>query len=72
MKRLILILVVILIAIASFYVYSFARSKIVLPKPEDMAGREASAFLPKENEEGKPAAKGSSDLKLTGPVWVAK
>ena len=72
MKKIIVALILILVVMASWYIYSFARQKISLPRPEDMAGKEASAFMPQEIEEGKPASKGSADLKLTGPVWVDK
>lgn len=70
MKR-IWVLMLILVAVLSLHIYSSARQKATLPKPEDMAGKEASAFLPPEVE-GKPAAKGSDELKLTGPVWVSE
>lgn len=69
MKKKIWMPMLILVAILSLYIYSWGRHKPDLPKPEDMAGKEASAFLPQEVQ-GKPAAKGSSELKLTGPVWV--
>lgn len=71
MKKIILILVLVAIAagVLSFYIYSYARQKANLPKPEDMAGREASAFLP-EKIEDKTSPPGSRELKVTGPVWV--
>lgn len=72
MKRIALVLGVLLIIFLSVQIYCFARNKIILPRPEDMAGREASAFLPRQVENGAPAAKGSTELKLTGPVWVEK
>ena len=65
------ILILIVVLILSLYSYSSSQKKASLPKPEDMAGREASAFLPQEVE-GKPAAKGSEELKLTGPVWISQ
>lgn len=69
MKKRIGVLIAILAGVLSLYIYSSARQKISLPRPEDMRGQEASAFLPEEVK-GKPAAKGGADLKLTGPVWV--
>lgn len=71
MKKKAWVLILILGTVLSLYIYSSARQKVTLPKPEDTAGREASAFLPQEVE-GKPAAKGSDELKLTGPVWVSE
>lgn len=69
MKKKIWMAIIILAAILSVYIYSLGRQELNLLKPEDMAGKQASAFLPSEVQ-GKPAAKGSSELKLTGPVWV--
>ena len=71
MKKRMVILVLILAALLSFYIYSSARSIISLPKPEDMAGNEASAFMPREVN-GREPAEGSSSLKVSGPVWVEK
>jgi hypothetical protein len=65
------ILIIILVIILSMYIYSSARQRVSLPMPEDMAGQEASAFLPKQAQ-GRPAATGSGELKVTGPVWVEK
>jgi hypothetical protein len=53
----------------SLYLYSSARQQIVLPKAEDFTGKEASAFFPKEDQQGKINKKTES-LNLTGPVWV--
>jgi len=72
MKKILLILVIILAATCTWYIYSFARSKISMPRAEDSALRQSSAFMPQKTEEGKPASKGSSELQLTGPVWVEK
>lgn len=69
MKKRIFVLILIIIAILSTYIYSSARNKIKLPKPEDMAGEEASAFMPRKVDD-KPAPKGSAEMKITGPVWV--
>lgn len=68
-----MVLILVLLAVLSLYVYSVARQKVSLPKPEDMAGREASSYKEIIQEKAKkPLAKGSSDLKLTGPVWLEK
>lgn len=69
MKKNLLLVLIILGAILGLALYSFARERFNLPRPEDKAGREASAFMPAESE-GKPTTKGSGQLKLTGPVWV--
>ena len=69
MKKTILTILIIIGAILGLVLYSFARERFNLPRPEDKAGKEASAFMPQESE-GKPTTKGSSQLKLTGPVWV--
>ncbi len=69
MKKVMLLSLIILGVILGLVIYSFARERYTLPRPEDKAGREASAFMPEESE-GKPTAKGSNQLKLTGPVWV--
>lgn len=71
MKKRIWVLLLILFAVLALYIYSSARQAVSLPKPEDMTGQEASAFLPAEVK-GVPAAQGSSDLKVSGPVWVDK
>lgn len=71
MKKRIGVLILILAVVLFLYIYSSARQAVPLPRPEDMRGQEASEFLPKEVK-GEPAAKGSADLKLTGPVWVEK
>lgn len=74
MKKRIWVLMLILAVILSIYFYSFARQKFSLPRPEDMKGREASTLgeLETEIEQTKTATKGSTELKLTGPVWVEK
>ncbi len=72
MKKTLWVLILIVVGLLCIYVYSSARQKTVLSKPEDMAGEEASAFMPKEVKGGQPAAKGSADMKVTGPVWVEK
>jgi hypothetical protein len=69
MKKTLLLVLIIVGAILGLVLYSFAREKFNLPRPEDKAGKEASAFMPIESE-GKPTTKGSGQLKLTGPVWV--
>lgn len=69
MKKTILVALVVLGAILGIALYSFARERFTLPRPEDKAGREASQFMPTESK-GKPTTKGSGQLKLTGPVWV--
>lgn len=71
MKKTILILLLILGVVLGIYIYSSARQKISLPRPEDKAGREASRFMPEEVE-SKRAPKGSEDLKVTGPVSVGE
>lgn len=69
MKKIILILILgILVAAGlSLYIYSYASKKDTLPRPEDMAGREASAFLP-EKIQDQTVSPGA--LKAAGPVWV--
>ncbi len=69
MKKILLLILIILGAILGLVLYSFARERFTLPRPEDKAGREASEFMPVESK-GKPTSKGSGQLKLTGPVWV--
>ena len=69
MKKTLLVLLIIAGAILGLALYSFARERFILPRPEDKAGREASAFMPRESQ-GKPTTKGSDQLKLTGPVWI--
>lgn len=69
MKKPLLIILIIIGLCFGVIIYSFARERFTLPRPEDKAGKEASAFMP-EKSEGKPTAKGSGQLKLTGPVWV--
>ena len=69
MKKILLVALVIAGAILGLVLYSFARERYTLPRPEDKAGNEASAFMPVESQ-GKPTSKGSGQLKLTGPVWV--
>lgn len=69
MKKILLLVLIIIVAILGLVLYSFARERFNLPRPEDKAGREASAFMPTESK-GKPTTKGSGQLKLTGPVWV--
>lgn len=61
-------LMLILGVVLGMCIYSFARARISLTAiPEAMNG-EASAYMPLEP--GKVTAKGSSELKFTGPVWV--
>ncbi|MDD5432285.1 MAG: hypothetical protein PHO70_04780 [Candidatus Omnitrophica bacterium] len=66
-----LVIILVVIVILSLYAYSFARRKTPLPKPEDMAGKEASAFMP-DKAQDKPVSQGSKDLKVSGPVWVGE
>lgn len=70
MKRILWGLIVALTLIAAVFIFSSARENLSLPQPEDITGKEASPLLPEKGEDNKPAAKGSRDLKLTGPVWV--
>ena len=69
MKKNIVIILIICGLFLGLFLYSSAKEYFTLPRPEDKAGREASAFMPIESE-GKPTTKGSNQLKLTGPVWV--
>ncbi len=69
MKKPLLIILIIIGLCFGVIIYSFARERFTLPRPEDKAGREASEFMPVESK-GKPTSKGSGQLKLTGPVWV--
>lgn len=69
MKKILLMILVILGVFLGLILYSSAREHSTLPRPEDKAGNEGSAFMPRESE-GKPTTKGSGQLKLTGPVWV--
>lgn len=68
-KGLWIVLLIIAIALTA-YIISTARAKNSLPKPEDVTGKDASAFLPKETKPDKPSAKGSENMKVSGPVWV--
>ena len=67
--RIIASVLVAIIAILSFYIYSNAKQRVFLPKPEDKAGQDASAFMPQVIK-GEPAAKGTEKLKVTGPVRI--
>lgn len=69
MKKPILIILIMIGLFSGVVIYSFAKERFTLPRPEDKAGKEASAFMPVESQ-GKPTAKGSGQLKLTGPVWI--
>jgi hypothetical protein len=69
MKRIVWSVLIVLGIVLGVVLYSSARVQFTLPRPEDKAGKEASAFMPREAQ-GKPTAKGSEELKLTGPVWV--
>ena len=69
MKKPVLIILIMIGLFSGVIIYSFAKERFTLPRPEDKAGREASAFMP-EKSGGKPTTKGSSQLKLTGPVWI--
>ena len=69
MMKKIVILSILVIAALSFYIYSSAKQKVLLPKPEDKAGKEASTFMP-EKIQGEPVAMGTGKLKVTGPVKV--
>ena len=71
MSKRFLMLIIILAAVLLLYFYSSARQGVSLPPAEDITGQSASAFVPTESK-GKPTAKGSSSLKVTGPVWVEK
>lgn len=70
-KKIWVLILVLIIAIFAAYFYTSAREQVVLPVPEDMAGQEASNFLPKQVQ-GKTAARGTESLNLTGPVWVGQ
>jgi len=72
-KKVIIIgtLVLLIIGILSIYNRTAAQKKPNLPKPEDMTGNEASAFMPKEVK-NKPAPKGTNELRISGPVWVGE
>ncbi len=61
----------VLAVVLALYLYSFARQNILLPRPEDMQGREGSA-LNELQPETKQTTKGSDELKVTGPVWIEK
>ena len=70
MKKKLWILIIAVILVFGLYIYSRALQKsAIVGFPEDRSGKEASSFLPDKIDE-KPAAKGSADLNLTGPVWV--
>ena len=70
MKKSFWVLLLVAILAVGAYIISSARAKQVMPPREDVAGKEASAFLPKQDNANKPAAKGSEKLKVSGPVWV--
>ncbi len=70
-KGLWLVLLVVAIAL-TVYIISSARAKVSQPRPEDTKGKDASAYeevVDKEKKD-KPVAKGSENLKVSGPVWV--
>ena len=69
MKKILILSLLAVVALLSFYIYSSAKQKVLIPKPEDKAGKEASSFMP-EKVQGEPAAKGTERLKITGPVRV--
>lgn len=69
MKKIIVILALIFVAVLAFYLYSTARQSFVFNRPEDMAGKEASPFMPAEVK-GKVAPEGTTSLKLTGPTFA--
>jgi hypothetical protein len=56
------------VVVLSFVIISMARQNAYLPRVEDKASQEASAFVPVKIM-GEPSAKGSDELKLTGPVY---
>lgn len=73
MKKIYLMMGLLVLIAASIFFYARVHSKTdksSLPVPENMEGREASAFLPPQAKKGVPAAKGSESLNLSGPVWV--
>ena len=67
MKKIITLLVLAGAIILAFYISSTAKQRKDW-RPEDKAGKEASAFMP-EKAKGEPVAKGTKDLKVTGPVY---
>jgi hypothetical protein len=68
MKKIIWIALIIAVGV-SIYIYSAARQKASLPRPEDMHGQEASPVMPEEDK-NKPTYDETKKLKVTGPVWV--
>mgnify|MGYP001197224910 CR=1 FL=1 len=69
-RKIIILVILAIVAALSFYAYSAARQRSFLPKPEDKAGRSASAFMPVVTSSEEPVAKGTEKLKVTGPVRV--
>jgi len=69
MKKIAIICAMVIAGALLLYAASFAVQKLFLPKPEDMTGQEASNFKPTKVD-SKPVAKGSGQLKVTGPVWI--
>ncbi len=76
MKKSTLVLWIILLVVLGFYIYSSAQKKVSLPRPETSLGEASSYNMPSEVKTGTtqvrnaPAAKGSKELKVTGPVTV--
>lgn len=70
MKKIWWVIVAVFLVSGAVCILTLARAKVPLPRPEDMAGKEASPFLPEKVENNKRAAQGSEQLKLTGPVWI--
>ena len=70
MKKVLWVILILVVSILGLYIYSHARKDISLPHPEDMTGAPASPLMPHETSGGQPSARGSAELKLTGPVWV--
>jgi len=67
-KGLWVVLLVVAIAL-TVYIISSARAKVSQPRPEDTKGKDASSYE-EVADPNKPAAKGSENLKVSGPVWV--
>ena len=68
MKKWTVLLILVVAVVFSFVVILMARQSAYVPRVQDKASNEASAFMPTKVM-GEPSARGSDKLKLTGPVY---
>lgn len=76
MKKWAVLLILLAVAVLSFVIISMARPNATLPRVQDKALGSSSAFgdfsktsVSEKDSQSKSQAKGSNDLKLTGPVY---